>query len=239
MLRALVLELSLPKGSVVVDFCVILETSFFFFSVRGWGGSVVSLCVLTFLTVFACVPWLPGSAAGGGWKAITSLFTRSLASLCTPASLAGWLGQANGMAHVMKFCKIFSKGVLGLASESSSLHVALPVPAGSVWGEQVTPHCARAALVPLGSWPCSWHWHILGSSEPSRTFISCFWERKPEVLWPSWISCELWRVAPQCSVGSLAGSLVAVTEKSSWCGLFLLLLEEPAWHSLVYMCDNV
>lgn len=31
MLRALVLELSLPKGSVVVDFCIILETFFFIF----------------------------------------------------------------------------------------------------------------------------------------------------------------------------------------------------------------
>lgn len=66
MLRVLVLELSLPKGSVVVDFCVILETFFFFFSGRGQGGNVVSLHVRTFLTVFACVPWLPGSAAGGG-----------------------------------------------------------------------------------------------------------------------------------------------------------------------------
>lgn len=47
MLRALVLELSLPKGSVVVDLCVILET-FFFFSGRG-RGEALFLCV--------CVPF--------------------------------------------------------------------------------------------------------------------------------------------------------------------------------------
>lgn len=49
MLRALVLELSLPKGSVVVDFCVILETFFFFFFLAEDGGEALFLCV--------CVPF--------------------------------------------------------------------------------------------------------------------------------------------------------------------------------------
>lgn len=52
MLRALVLELSLPTGSVVVDLCVILETSFFFFLfffLAEDGGEALFLCV--------CVPF--------------------------------------------------------------------------------------------------------------------------------------------------------------------------------------
>lgn len=46
MLRALVLELSLPKGSVVVDFSVMLETFFF---LAEDGGEALFLCV--------CVPF--------------------------------------------------------------------------------------------------------------------------------------------------------------------------------------